>query len=100
MSGIESSVDLAAHLLRRDQRLAVEMAATLGEILVLELDSVGAGALERAHCAHDVDRVAVAGVGVDDQMRGYALADERQRLRDLRHRDEADVRAAEPSIGD
>ena len=60
--------DLAAHLGRRDQRLAVEMAAALGKVLVLELDRVGAGALELAHGALDVERVAVAGVGVDDQM--------------------------------
>ena len=36
----------------RNQRLAVEVAAALGEILVLELDRIGAGALEqRAPCA-------------------------------------------------
>ena len=54
---------------RRDQRLAVEMAAALGEVLVLELDRVGAGALELAHGAHDIERIAVAGVGIDDQVR-------------------------------
>ena len=67
--GIDRGADLAAHLLRRDQRLAVEMAAALGKILVLELDRVGAGALELADRAHDIERVAVAGVGIDDQMR-------------------------------
>ena len=66
---IDRGADLAAHLGRRDQRLAVEMPAALGKVLVLELDRVGAGALELADGAHDVERVAVAGVGIDDQMR-------------------------------
>ena len=45
------------------------MAAALGKVLVLELDRVGAGALELADGAHDVERIAVAGVGIDDQVR-------------------------------
>ena len=85
---------------RRDQRLAVEMAAALGKILVLELDRVGAGALELAHRAHHVERVAVAGVGIDDQMRADAVADQRQRLGHLGHGDEADVGPAELGVGD
>ena len=97
---IDRGADLAAHLLRRDQRLAVEMAAALGEVLVLELDRGGAGALELADGAMDVQRVAVAGVGVDDQVRGHAVADQRQRLGHLGHGDEPDVRPAEPRVGD
>ena len=52
MARVNRGPDLAGHLLRRNQRLAVEMAAALGEILVLELDGIGAGALEhRGPCA-------------------------------------------------
>ena len=76
------------------------MAAALGKILVLELDRVGAGALELADRAHDIERVAVAGVGIDDQVRVDAVADQRQRLGDLGHADEADVGPAEPGVGD
>ena len=49
---VDRGADLAAHLVRRDQRLAVEVAAALGKVLVLELDRGGAGALELAHRAH------------------------------------------------
>ena len=78
---IDRRLDLAGHLLRRDQRLAVEMAAALGKILVLELDRVGAGALEQAHGALHIERVAIAGVGIDDQMGADAVADQRDGLR-------------------
>ena len=89
---------LPDHLVGRDQRLAVEMAAALGEILVLELDRGRARALERAHRAHDIERVAVAGIGIDDQVRADAIADQRDRLGDLAHADEADVRAARACV--
>ena len=97
---IDRRLDLADHFLRRDQRLVVEMAAALGEVLVLELDGVGAGALEQTHGALDIERIAVAGVGVDDEMRADAVADQRQRLDHLAHADEADVGPAEPRVGD
>ena len=76
------------------------MAAALGKLLVLELDRAGAGALEQPHGALDVERVAVAGVGVDDQMGVDAVADQRDGVDDLAHGDEADVGAAEPRVGD
>jgi len=76
------------------------MPAPLGEILILELDRVGAGLLKAAHRAHDIERVAIAGVGVDDQVRIDAVADQRQRIGDLAHADEADIRPPEPGVGD
>ena len=97
---VDRGADFAAHLVRRDQRLAVEVAAALGKILVLELDRVGAGALELADRAHHIERVAVAGVGIDDQVRADPVANERQRIDHLGHGDEADVGAAEPGVGD
>ncbi len=100
VAGIHRGADFSAHLGGRDQRLAVEMAAALGKVLVLELDRGGAGALELAHGAHDVERIAVAGVGIDHEMRIDAVADQRQRLRHLGHGDEADVGPAEPGVGD
>ena len=76
------------------------MSAALGEILVLELDRAGASAFEDADRAYDVKCVAVAGIGVHDQMSVDAVADQRQRVGHLAHRDEADIGPAEPSIGD
>ena len=85
---------------RRNQRLVVEMAAALGKVLVLDLDRVGAGAFEQPHGALDIERVTVAGVGVDDEMGGDAVADQRDGIGDFAHADEADVRPPEPRIGD
>ena len=76
------------------------MPAALGKILVLDLDRVGARALEQAHGALDIERIAVAGVGVDHEMRAHAVADQRDGLDHLVHADQADVGAAEPRIGD
>ena len=76
------------------------MAAALGEILVLDLDRVRAGALEQAHGALDIERIAIAGVGIDDEMGAHAVADQRDRFDHLVHAHQADVRAAEPRIGD
>src|ERR1700719_5320364 len=100
MAGVEGRADLAAHLRRRDKRLAVEMATALGKILIFELDSVRPGALELADRAHDVKSVAVTGIAVNDQMRADAVADQRQRLDDLGHADESHVRPPQPRIGD
>ena len=97
---IHRSLDLADHLLRGDQRLVRQMAATFGDGLVLELDSAGAGAFEDAHGALDVQRIAIAGVGVHDQRRLDALADMGQRIGHLAHGHETDVGAPELGIGD
>ena len=92
MAGIERGLDLADHFARRDQPLVVEMAAALGEVLIFDLDRVGAGALEHPHGALDVERIAVAGVGIDDQRHPNPVADQRStRLHDFVHADEADV---------
>ena len=67
MARIERRLDLADHFGGRDQRLVVEMAATLGKVLILDLDRIGAGALEQADRALDIERIAVAGIGIDDR---------------------------------
>ena len=43
---IDRGLDLGDHLGARDHLLALEVAAALGEHLVLDLDRVGAGALQ------------------------------------------------------
>ena len=65
-AGVEGGVQLGHHLGRRDDLLAGEVAAALGEGLILELNRVGAAPLERLHGPTDVQRSAEPGVGVDD----------------------------------
>jgi hypothetical protein len=80
--------------------LAVQMPAALREALVLELDHRGAGALQAAHRALHVERVAEAGVGIDDDRHGHALGDARQRVLHLGEGGQAHVGAAQPGVGD
>jgi hypothetical protein len=93
--GIERRADLAAHLVRSDQSLTVEMPAPLRKILVLELNRVGARLLEPAHRAHDIERVAVTGVRINDEMDIDSVAYQRHRVGDLAHAHEANVRPAD-----
>ena len=76
------------------------MTAALGKVLILDLDRVGAGALQKAHGALHIERIAVAGVGVDNEMCADAVADQRDGLHHLAHPDQADIGTAEPRIGD
>ena len=55
-----------------------------GKHLVLDLDRVGAGALQRLDRAPHVERVAEAGVGVDHQRAGEHVADRARRGRSAR----------------
>ena len=90
--GVERRPQLLDHLLGADQLLPRVVAALLGRHLVLEVDRGRAEALELAHGTDDVERVAVAGVGVgDDWQRGGVdnLAQPRQHLG---HRQQAEVR--------
>ena len=72
------------------------MAAAFGKVLILDLNGVGAGALEEPHRALDIERVTVAGVGIDDEIDADAVADQRHRVHDLVHADEADIGTTEP----
>src|SRR5262249_59843578 len=56
---IERRLDLAGHLGRRDEDLAVEVAAAFGKILVLELNGARPRAFEQAHGAPDVEGIAI-----------------------------------------
>src|SRR5262245_14756921 len=76
------------------------MAAALREFLVLELDRVRARALEQAHGAADIERVAVTCISVNDQIGVDPIADHADDSDDLVHAHETDVRPAEPGIGD
>src|SRR5215472_11582671 len=75
VASIECSLYFANHFLRRDQRLAVEMSATLGECLVLKLDCVCSRAFKKAHRAANIKRVAIAGIRIDDKAGANAISD-------------------------
>ncbi len=60
---------LADHLLRRHERLAADVAAALGQHLVLQVRCGDAGRDEQLGLALDVEDVAVARVHVDDDRR-------------------------------
>ena len=79
-SRIQRCLDLADHLGRGDQGLAVEVPAALRRDLILDLDGVGAGALEQPHRAHHVERVAEASISIGDDRKLDALADGGQRF--------------------
>ena len=76
------------------------MTATLGKILVLNLNRARPSALKQAHGAADVERVAVAGIRVDDQIGANAIVNHGERLEHLAHAHEPEVRSAEPRVGD
>jgi hypothetical protein len=61
---------------------------------------MGAHPLEGTNRARHVECVPVARVGVDNEMGIDPIADQRERIGDLAHADEADIRPAEPGIGD
>ena len=71
------------------------MAAALGKYLVLDLDRVGAGALQHLDRAPHVERVAEAGVGIDHQRTGKHIADGGDVVDQLGERDKAVVGDAE-----
>ena len=76
------------------------MPAALRQGLVLELDRGGAHALEQAHRALDVERVAETVVTVHDQRHLDPLADAGDGIGHLGERGEADIGPADAGEGD
>ena len=76
------------------------MAATLGQGLVLQLNGVGAIALEQADGALHVEGVAISSVGVDDHWQIDALPHQADDLGHLVHRHQANIRPPEAGVGD
>ena len=95
---IDGGLELRDHLGFRDHVLAVEVSAALRICLVLEHDRVGAGALQQLDGAARVDRVAEAGIRVGEDRYVHRLAHRRDVARELRHRDQPDVRHAEVGV--
>ncbi len=71
------------------------MAALLREFLVLDMDAGDPDGLVLAHRAHDVQFVAVAGIGVGDDRQADGRRDPAGIRHHLRHRDDAEIGVAE-----
>src|SRR5262245_36035033 len=99
-AGVDGGFDLLHHLGGRDHVFAREMAAALGKDLVLDLQGIGARALEQGNGAHHVHGIAEAGVGIDHERARECLADCRHVRCELAHRYQADVGDAEKRVGD
>ena len=82
---------LPERLLPRHDGLARDVAAPLGEALILQVKSGGAGLDELLHRPHGREGVAVAIVGVGDHRDLHRARHHRGRLGDLRHRQEPHV---------
>jgi len=76
------------------------MAAAFGEHLVLDLDRIGAGALQELDGAHHVHGVAEASVGVDHQRPRKHLANGADVVRQLAERHQPVVGNAEIGVSD
>jgi hypothetical protein len=96
---VDCGFDLGHHLDRRDHLLALEMPAALREHLVLDLDRVGAGALEQLDGTPHVERVAESGVGIDHQRAGEDGTDRGNVVDQLGQGDQAVVGDAEIGVG-
>ena len=75
------------------------MAAAFGKGLVFDLQHGSACLLESAHGAHGVERVAEAGVGVDDDRNAHALGDAGQAVSHFGGGGQANVRATQARVG-
>ena len=96
---VQRGLELAAHLGHGHHGFAVQVPATLGKALVLNLDHGGACALKAAHGALGVECVAKARVGVADDGRAHALGDAGQGVFHLGVGGQAHVGAAQPRVG-
>ena len=76
------------------------MAAALGKDLILDLERIGARALEQLNGAHHVYGIAEAGVGVDHKRARKCIADGRYVFGELGHRHQSDIGNAEKRVGD
>ena len=74
------------------QFLVVEMAAFLGQQLILEMNGAGAGFLEDADHMHYVERFAITGVAVHQQRQACGAGNLPDEERDFIDGDDAEVR--------
>ena len=85
-------IHLARHVFRARQLLVVQMAAFLWQQLVLDLHGRGAGGLQLADRAHDVQHFAVTGVGIHDERQLRRPVNAADMVAELVQADDAQVR--------
>ena len=90
---------LSDHLIGRNQLLAGEVAAAFRRVLVLDLNRAGANLLEDPDRVSDIDRVAEAGVGIDDQRQIDNAANSQNVIGDLAQIHESEVGQPEVHVG-
>ena len=94
LPGIDRRLDLADHLGARDDLLPLVMAAFLRRDLVLDMKPGDPGFLVLAHGADDIDRVAVAGIGVGDDRDRYRLDRQPDKADIFDHRQQPEIGVA------
>src|SRR5262249_44302358 len=99
-SCIEGCLDFPDHFFWRYERFVVEVPATLGECLILELNRPCTGALEQTHRPSNVERVAVSGIGINNKIGANTIADHGNSVGNFVHRHKADIGSPKPSVGD
>ena len=90
-SCVTGGADLAGGLFERDHLLASDVAAAFRADLVFDVDGGDTGVFKIAHGAHDVNGIAVAGIGVRDHRDADRARDVAGVGRHLLAGDEADI---------
>lgn len=67
--------------------------------LILDLDAIGTGALERAHGLSGIERLAESGVGIDDQRKAHSAPNSPRLLGNFGQPDQAPAGHAEAHVG-
>ena len=92
---VTGRLDFVAHLGRRHQRFAAQVAAALGRLLVFEVDAGDTGFFIGDHCALHIQRVAIAGVGIRNYRQPAGVDDASGVVDHFRQREQTDIRHAE-----
>ena len=91
LTHITRSADFLRHFLDWNERLALEMSATLGPHLILDVDSGHPCALELTHRAPRIDGIAEARVRIADNRQAHRHHYVSRHLNELCHGDQAEV---------
>ncbi len=94
---LDGGRDFGRHVARVNEVLAVQVSAFLGQHLILDVHGARTNLLKGAHHVHDVERLAIAGIAVDEQWKTSCANDLAHKEGDFLHRDDAEVGQAHGS---